>query len=163
MDFIQKVTEEISEMFDAGSFDNLIGIVSINENTYPSENEVRNVILFLNVEKGIFIPTDLDRNIQFWLERISMAGKLKLYYIDEAGRKKTIDKAEFLKIYTSRELPESLAPWAIGGKPGDLTISMTRDYKGYNGQMLRKILIADITEPKKEYKDAVKGLKVLGY
>lgn len=162
MDEVDKMAEEISRMFEENSFSRVDGLSDLNEDQYnPTEGEIRNILLYLNVEKKELRPCPADNNIAFWLERISMWGKLKLYYIDEAGRKKDVDKSAFLRIYNSQELPKSAAKWQID-RPTFFICTMTREYQGYNGQHLKEILVADVSEPKPEYKNVAKGLKILG-
>ena len=102
------------------------------------------------------MPCAIDNNMEFWLKRLSLWGKVIIIYVDpNSRRKEKITASKALDILDDPTLLNTFGKW-IFIKKNFKSVELYRDYYDVDGRKKKERMIVDI-DLKPELKQALKG------
>jgi len=119
-------------------------------------SEVSGQLIRALVRNPDVLPCAADRTIDFWLDRLSLWGKLQVkYYAPDSRWGKRITTSRLLAILTDPNMVNVFGKWQHK-KLSVKSVEISRAYRGYDGRVHREKLIVDIDlDP--DMKMALKG------
>jgi len=100
-------------------------------------------------------PCAFDNNLEFWLGRMELWGKLRITYTSPTGKKEKITQGQMMEIMTDSTLINMFGRWDWKKKATNI-IEFYRNYYGSDGKKNEEYILIDI-DLKDNIKQAIKG------
>ena len=122
-------------------------VVGINEITYQD--------ISLMMRYPDISPCAFDNNLEFWLGRMELWGKLRITYTSPTGKKEKITQGKMIDLMTDSTLINTFGKWDWKKKATNM-IEFYRNYYGSDGKKKSESILVDI-DLKDNIKQAIKG------